>query len=255
MPSIEYDLSTEAAALSPILTALNEVYINDQLSPYDFVGAFILLYVAHRRPRKWSCGKLQPPVSVSSGDTAPASRHITTLPSLLAALDSAVLTKLLSPMPLEEVTILDIYAHIRLTSIKKNNDNLINRAIVHWAHGLWPFQLLTHIPTPMDVLRMQAQHSRVITLFYKESDLSSMHEAMLTYMIGSKVAAKDAFDFLVHDITHMEHYMLAESHAEQVGLMRALLAMHVGAPRKFFKLLFPCDAYLWSELEYLISDM
>lgn len=249
-------LEAEAAVLSPILTALNEEYTKNQISDYDFVGAFILLYVAHRRPRKWSCGKLQPPIYMSSTEATPPSRCIATIPALFAALDASVLSKLLSPsIPLEQITIVDIYRYIRLSGIKKNNDNLVNRSIVYWAHNLWPFQLLTHIPTPMDVLRMQANNSRVISLFYKDTDLSSVHEAMLTYMIGSKVAAKDAFDFLVHDITHMEHYMLPESHLEQMGLMRSLLALHNGAPRRFFKLLFPCDAYLWSELEYLISDM
>ena len=78
---------------------------------------------------------------------------------------------------------------------------------------------------------------------------------MLTYMTGSHVAAKDAFDFLVHDITHMEHFMSTDSHLEQVGLMKSLLNVCKGSPKKLFKELFPSDEYLWQELEYLISDM
>lgn len=249
-------LAAEAACLSPILTQLHRDFINNEITTYDYVGVFILLYTAYRKPMRWSCGRLNPSILSSRGVVCPLSARVCRFPELLQLLGQSTLERLFAPLhSISEITVLDIFQHVRLSGIKKNNDNLVNRAVLNWAMGEWPFQLLHRVPSPMEVLRMQALGTRVITLFYAEQDLSSYHEAMLTYMSGSKIAAKDAFEFLVHDITHMEHFMHSDSHREQVGFMNAMLRLGNGSPRKFFRELFPGDKTLWLELEYLVSDM
>jgi hypothetical protein len=251
-------LEDEAAGLSPLLGEINNLYLAGGIADHDFVGVFILAYAAYRRPKnKWSCGRLKPCVTDSAllGETT-RSIKVVEIPKLLEMLNQKHLEKLFgSQIDILDLTIVDIFNHVKLTGIKKNNDNMTNKAIVNWALRMWPFKLLTYIPTPMEVLRMQASRCRVITLFYNECDLASVHEAKLTYMTGSKVAAKDAFDFLIHDITHMEHFIAADSHLEQVGLMQSLVNIRQGSPRKLFRWMFPGDNYLWLELEYLISDM
>lgn len=256
MPLKKSDLASEAATLSPILTALHELFKMGNLTDYDFVGCFILVYAAFRRPNRWSCGRLEHVLGDSVAPYSTPSTRVSDLSSVINLLGQGHWDRLFKPtLDASEVTVLDIFRQIRLSGIKKNNDNMVNKAIVFWAGGKRPFQLLTRIPSPMTVLRMQASKSRVITLFYQEADLASYHEAMLTYMSGSQVAAKDAFEFLVHDMTHMEHFVDAHSHLEQVGLMRSILRLCNGYPKKFFAALFPEDCYVWLELEYLISDM
>ena len=49
--------------------------------------------------------------------------------------------------------------------IKKNNNNYVNASIVNWCLATYRFKLLFHIPTPIEVLTMQADRERVITMF------------------------------------------------------------------------------------------
>lgn len=249
-------LAREAAFLSPIFTQWNELYLSGVLKSYDFVGSFILAYAATRRPRRWDCGKIDPPIlQVSSTQLLPPSIKVNSVPELMNMLDMAKLRRYFPSRDMDEISILDVFNRIRISGIKKNNDNLVNRAVLLWAAGQWPFELLTFIPTPMQVLRMQALGTRVVTLFYKENELASYHVAKLTYMSGMKIASKNAFDFLVHDLTHMEHFIHADSHLEQRGFMYCLERMNNGRPRHLFNALFPGDTIIWQELEYLISDM
>ena len=255
MASCTYDLCAEAKRLSPLLTEYQQMASAGILMPYDFVGCFILSYASIRRPiDKWSCGVLKPPIQPDL-QTA-SSMRLSDLPSMVAVLHESHVKRLFKGIKAwEDITIMDIYNHIRLAGIKKNANNLVNRAFINWLEGKWPFLLLHHIPTPMAVMRMQANNQRVISLFYKEENLATKHEAMLTYMGGARIVAKDALDFLVHDITHMEHFMHPDSNLEQVGFMRSLLSLRNGSPRKYFEFLFPGDTCIWLELEYLISDM
>ncbi|CAE7420739.1 unnamed protein product [Symbiodinium microadriaticum] len=115
--------------------------------------------------------------------------------------------------------------------------------------------MYSRIPTPMEVLRMQAAGERVVTMFLTKEELSSFHVAKLHYMSGQQLCAKDAVDFLVHDLHHMDHFTDPSTRDEQVGFFRAILGIGSGRPKQFFRSLFPEDDYIWFELEYLVSDM
>eukprot|EP00602_Paraphysomonas_sp_CaronLab_P005947 CAMPEP_0185035098 /NCGR_PEP_ID=MMETSP1103-20130426/25846_1 /TAXON_ID=36769 /ORGANISM="Paraphysomonas bandaiensis, Strain Caron Lab Isolate" /LENGTH=296 /DNA_ID=CAMNT_0027572023 /DNA_START=308 /DNA_END=1198 /DNA_ORIENTATION=+ len=118
-----------------------------------------------------------------------------------------------------------------------------------------PVILMTEIPTPMEVLRMQADGNRVVTMFTSVEQLSTCHVAKLQYMAGDQLHSRDPFEFLVHDIKHMYHFKDQATYDEQVGFFRAILSINAGKPKRFFCGLFPTDEMLWYELEYLISDM
>jgi hypothetical protein len=67
---------------------------DNQLSPSDFVGIFILSYLGMRRPKGWSNGKLKVPISSSlcSKDNI-ASINLSKIPGLLEILDRAYVMK------------------------------------------------------------------------------------------------------------------------------------------------------------------
>lgn len=117
-----------------------------------------------------------------------------------------------------------------------------------------PFKLMFTIPSPMDVLRQQATGARVLTLFRTHNELSTTHKAMLYYMDGMQNHQKDSLEFLIHDMTHMEHYINDDIFLEQVGFFKCFLSINNYQPKLFFNQR-EFDEELWRELEYVISDM
>ena len=75
---------------------------------------------------------------------------------------------------------------------------------------------------------------------------------------GNELAARDAFEFLVHDLKHMQHFVDTDKYAEQVGFFHCMAGVDGGRLRRFFTeapSMFPGDVQLWHALEYVISDM
>jgi hypothetical protein len=281
----------EAETLSPILASLRARYDHGTLLASDLVGSFILAYLSVRRPSaRWASGRLPKPVIDTSAGRTVKILNYNSIPAINDASNSAnnrpltsdpenpsilvVHSKSLCDLPelaslIPEafakkwfgsasytISLFEIFNTTRFTGIRKNTDDLVNHSIAQWMAGDRPFELLFHIPSPMEVLRMQADGRRVVSMLATLEDLGRFHFARLTYMAGAKLAEKDAFDFLIHDLTHMEHFVLYISYREQVGFMKSMLGICGGKPRKLFStILFPRDKSIWSELEYLISDM
>lgn len=114
-------------------------------------------------------------------------------------------------------------------------------ALRNWILGHWPLTLLTHIPTPQEVLAMQIQGTRPVTVI-------SEFPRALHPVLGKA----DGFEFLVHDLEHAwkffhdtpEHY--GQRHFFRL-LQRALGAGHFTS--------YLHDAVFAEKFDYLISDM
>ena len=102
---------------------------------------------------------------------------------------------------------------------------------------------------------MQSNRERVVTMFTNHTDLASKHVAPLYYMNGMQHHAKDALEFLLHDLKHMENFVDPVCCDEQVGFFRCMNQINNGYPRRFFVHECGYDDLLWKELEYVISDM
>ena len=68
----------------------------------------------------------------------------------------------------------------------------------------------------------------MLTLFRNKDELSALHSARLVYMAGAAEHRKDALEFLLHDLKHMEHFVDPVTHREQVGFCRAMLSLGDG---------------------------
>jgi hypothetical protein len=272
-------LDEEAVILSPIFCDWFALVAENTLFEYDFGGLYILAYLALRRPRKWSSGKFPTPLCHSENFV---SSKLSDIPHIIHLLSEKYLVKLFG-QDLDNVTVVSIFASIRFTGIKKNIGNFVNECIVNWALHRRPFILLKEIPTPLQVLRMQARGHRVATTFLSLEDLSSQHSAKLHYMEGHQNHSKDAFEFFVHDLKHMENFIDPNTIQEQIGFFHCLLMMSSCddiSPKKYlrsllyehtFRMMTPLLSQetrqtleeifktrfrqLWIELEYLISDM
>jgi hypothetical protein len=283
-----HDLRREAEELGPTISWAKKEYDDKRLSDFDFVGLYILLYLGSRRPGAWSSGRLPSPVATAGASSIP----IANVPGLLEKLggfdylskrigkdiirgmgNSSACQKLAESEAVSEaeaelksksrrgeaseisnLTVVQVFNHLKLSGIKKNGGDFVNKCIVLWACGRCPLQLLFYIPTPLVVLRQQARGQRVVSLFTTEEELSRTHVSNLTYMSGDLKHSRCPFEFTLHDLTHMEKFGLdSETYLEQVGFFQCMSKLK---PMKaFFVERCAFDDTFLAELEYVISDM
>ena len=264
------NLKDEAFKIFGFIEYISNLYNESIISECDYVGLYMLIYLSVRRPKNWINGKLKFPITNENENFQLLSCNLQDHQQLLDQLggENYLKKKLSCNDGDNSITVVSIYNELQLKGIRKNKDNLVNRSIVFWtlsktqdrsieSHKFStcrPFNLMFTIPTPMQVLRQQASGSRVITMFRSLEELSSKHKAMLYYMDGMQNHEKDALEFLIHDIIHMEHFTNDDIYEEQVGFFICMLNLENGNPKKFFKE-HGYDEILWKELEYVISDM
>lgn len=248
-------LSQEAEFLHPYVVKYYELYRFEQLLVWDLVGIYILLTLSLRKQNNWANSLLPEPIADRKSYR---SILLSDIPDILERLNPVFLQKRLKTTPsltIESLTVLDVFNHFNLQGLKNNNDLHVNRSVINWALGSRPIHLMHSIPSPMEVLQQQARGERVVTMFLTEEELSEFHTSKLTYMNGEKEHARDALEFLTHDLKHMEHYIDPVTHYEQKGFFRCMLKINKGKVKSFFinTLGYPID--LWYEMEYVISDM
>lgn len=83
----------------------------------------------------------------------------------------------------------------------------VPQALLAWAEGSRPVDLLFHVPSPGDVLAVQARGRRIVSLL-EDGIPTAPHE--------------DGLAFAVHDLCHLEKFMEPSHHIEQVGFFALL---------------------------------
>lgn len=245
-------LQGEAEKLFGLISYCKNEFIENRITDYDFVGIYILAYLSMRKPKRWSNGKL--PSQISTIDHS-LSIRVMTVPELFGLLNEDYVCRKIGAADSNVISVMDIFNSLQFNGIKKNKDNYVNHCMVQWAMRNRPCKLLFRIPNPLEVLRQQANKERVVTIFTTREELSREHKSMLYYMDGLQNHSKDALEFLIHDLKHMENFIDPDSHAEQVGFFRCMLRLDSGRLRSFFLHTCGYDEHLWKELEYVISDM
>lgn len=253
------DLSVEAPAIHELLSPYLQMHRERVISDADFIAIFILIYLAHRRPRKWcsSFSKISLCDVELTNETLslPLSSLTEPVMELVGLSYLAKKLKMSESKIIEEVRLVDVFNHLTLSGIKHNTDNYINRFVVMHYLQRRPVCLLQYVPTPMEVLSQQARGERVVTMFLTIDELSRCHVSKLRYMTGGQEHARDPFEFLLHDIRHMEHFVLPETYHEQVGFFDAMLNISDQSPKSFFLKTLGHAKSFWFEMEYVLSDM
>ncbi|MBS1213149.1 MAG: hypothetical protein H6R26_1766 [Proteobacteria bacterium] len=114
-------------------------------------------------------------------------------------------------------------------------------ALYHWVAGTWPLQLLERIPSPLEVLDMQAAGTRPVTVF---SAFPRLFEPVLS--------KPDAFAFMVHDLEHAYKFLGdANLRDGQIAFFRAIRrCIQEGGFNAYTE-----DEVFTRKFDYLISDM
>ena len=251
------DLQRMAAQAFPVIQAASDLHKAGDLTDYDFVGVYILALAASRRVSSWCTGRLKPwPARLSSelGESS-ALERVQGLVQLLGGMDFIV-KKLGNRRCLNPITVQDIFNELHLAGIKHNkNGTSVNTSMVQWSLGKRPFVVMPSVPSPLEVLQQQAKGTRVVSVFLTQRELEVVQTSQLVYMLGAPNHSRDALEFTIHDLSHMEHFCDQDSHFEQRGFFKCMLRLGDGSPRDFFCFALGLDDVLWHQLEYVLSDM
>ena len=239
---------------SKTLADLLKIWIKFKLSNQEIVASFILCALTFRTRGKWAVGprKSETP-NIDDNHTCQLIK-LKDVPNLLSVLKfSPKILNWCNVSSPDEITLCSIFVNLRLRGIKPSTNN----AMIGWFENKRPLVLLHHIPSPNEVLKQQAFGKRVITLFLQESDIASYHVSKLEYMSGNHCHGRDALDFLIHDLSHIELFCESTTYVEQVGFFHHMYQLDPtrnGKPFRFFRK-FANMKVLWPQFQYVFSDM
>lgn len=116
--------------------------------------------------------------------------------------------------------------------------DVVPQALLAWSRGERRVDLLFHIPTARDVLALQAQGRRCVSLL-DDTTNPAPHE--------------DGLAFAVHDLCHLEKFADPAQHTAQVGFFAAV-SRALADPR-FQELEKSLDAQWAEDRNHVIADM
>ena len=117
----------------------------------------------------------------------------------------------------------------------------VSVALLHWLRAGWPLVLRADVPLPLELLRMQARGTRVVTAI---TDWPRWHEPVLN--------KPDAFAFFLHDLEHAYKFFHApELYASQCAFFSRL---ETAFDRGVFTLYLENHEFA-GKFNYLMSDM
>ena len=116
------------------------------------------------------------------------------------------------------------------------------RALGAWDAGTFRVQMLLHVPTPLEVLRFQAQGVRPVTLLMDPERLWTSVERF-----------PNAFELTVHDLIHAERFQ--RDQAVMVSQVGFFLLLQDLVSSSTINSLLESDPELKREFEYVLSDM
>jgi hypothetical protein len=139
--------------------------------------------------------------------------------------------RLANPLPLnyEELS------HFQFKGVKTK----ALEAMRAWKFGTWPFVLIEHLPTSLEILEAQAAGKRPLSM-------------ITTDLLSPIFHRKNAFDFFCHDLEHGAMFFSdPELYQRQVEMFKNLLKLVKAG--QFNDLL--RDSEKRKKLTYLLSDM
>lgn len=139
---------------------------------------------------------------------------------------------------LKGITGPDLFQYFNLRGIPKS----IHRAMINWYNNSWDIKMLFTIPSPAELLFMQVENSRVLTLIIDEKKLT-------THILGRR----DPLSFALHDLMHADQFFNnPKSQKGQLGFYKWIATQYQN-PILQNKL--QCDKKFKDEFDYVVSDM
>lgn len=195
------------------------------LRPFELCTLYILLFLRIRHPKNWLQKKSK---------NAPESQY----PKILDLIpDSFELTEW-EKKKLHHLSVLDLYTNYNLKGIPE----AVNRTMINWIQGKWSIVLLTHIPSPRELLKLQTKNSRCITLTVNHDDIDRL-----------VLSSRDPLSFVLHDLHHADCFFnQKETQKGQLGFYSLVEKIY---DQPLLKNSLKDDRQFKSEFDYVVSDM
>lgn len=207
-----------------------------QISDIEIAGIYIFIFAFLRRPKDFLGGVHQQAIDVTLQHQSILGKDVIqllrqNLPPELA--DAKSLERLNTQAPF-----LGAFCRLSWRSIPLS----VAQSLMAWQSGRYNLQLLTTVPSPKDVLQMQAQGRRCVSMLHKQEEIQSFVEE-----------GRDVFGFIVHDLIHADHFFADPDKAQaQVQFSQKLLQV-IQFPE--IQAMLKTDPFFEGEFNYLMSDM
>jgi hypothetical protein len=120
----------------------------------------------------------------------------------------------------------------------RGHSDRIRRALYRWSCGRYPLLRWKTIPTPLELLEVQAQGRRGVTVFSNPQEWEQNHQN------------KSAFEFVIHDLVHADHFFEKDDWQEGQQVFYQFILSRWNEPLiQAIRQLCP------NSFDYLISDM
>lgn len=201
--------------------------LNQNLSTCDFLTLYLLLFLRIRHPKNWLQKKSRQ--SLENKKLGP---------ELLSLIPG---TFQLNTWEKEKLKGLDSYALFDLYNLL-GIPSSINKTMIHWILGLWKIEMLEHIPSPRELLRLQVENTRCITVITQSEEIDRL-----------VLESRDPLSFVLHDLMHADQFFSQrESQKGQLGFYQLIESIY---DRPELRDLLKKDQHFKKEFEYVASDM
>ena len=202
-----------------------DVMVNQGVEPFELCTLYILLFLRIRHPKNW----LQKKTNYSP---------LLNQKKLLDIIPTEFELNSWEKDKLKDLCIEDLFDYYNLKGIPQ----AVNRTILNWARGNWNIKLLTYIPGPRELLRMQVKNTRCVTLTIKHDEIDQL-----------VLSSRDPLSFVLHDLHHADQFFRQdESLKGQLGFYFLVDKIYDQSP---LKKALKEDLKFKSEFEYVVSDM
>lgn len=200
------------------------------LSPPDFATLYLLLFLRIKHPKNWLQKKSRSANALLKNNIL-SQNLIDIIPECFD----------LNQWEQEKIIGLsgyDLFKNFNLKAIPES----INRTMLHWYEGSWKIEMLEHIPTPRELLRLQVKNTRCTTVITNVSEIDSL-----------VFNSRDPLSFMLHDLMHADQFFSQnESLKGQLGFYQLISDIY-DQPR--LRHLLKSNEEFKREFEYVASDM
>ena len=196
-----------------------ERYNSGTITAAELCGAYILLYLMQWKKKFWRNGIFKKPMLASAS---------TLTLSELGIVEYATLN--------DKQQVMTIFSTCHLRGVTKT----AQQALVEWHNGNYPIDLHFNVPSALDLLKLQAEGRRVVSLFVGRDQMCQ------------KQLFRDPMTFVLHDLEHASEFFFDQ------GLFKDQRKFYASIYEKYLRGYYNealCDEYFRAEFEYVIADM
>lgn len=233
-------LSTHSLLAEECLTPFLSLWRAQKVSDQEIVAIYILIFCFLRSPKNFLGGPHNTKIisSFQSENATFSSRDILQLFKATLDKHDFPITPCLRRLDSDE-SFVSLFCRHSWRSLPL----AVQASIAQWTHGNYPLILLTHLPSPLDVLKLQCSGKRCVSMMVDTESLLDVIDE-----------GRDCLGFIVHDLIHAHHFFQDSQQAHaQIDFCKKLLWLYEHEPMlaKWMEL----DSEFQKEFEYIMSDM